>query len=282
MKITFKEVIGRTHPISIDPECSTKKLIEWGCSLAQLPAAIVSAVIVRNRAPIESSESTTIVEVGLLDGDIILLRPLFGGPPPGPFPHQWIESISAAGIPLYNDESSGPYPKACSKDMLAKDVPLKPQIVMKFCTKETTRDPSEASEYCETVNVKVITEDHIFLSEKGERFRYPVDVRSDPDTRSVIITPRMKLDPGTEYNVQLNLIANSGVEGFLRTPDCPKHSTLCFDLVGLRPDVPPQSGFRNPGNWGFCTMSRESSEKAYTKENEPCGGAGGGGKGPGV
>ncbi|CAD7923633.1 unnamed protein product [Amoebophrya sp. A120] len=64
---------------------------------------------VANKRHVASSElpQTTLGDLKITEGDVVKLMFTLGGAPCGPYPHQWINSITVNGVPLEIDRNKG-------------------------------------------------------------------------------------------------------------------------------------------------------------------------------
>mmetsp|Transcript_46330 Transcript_46330/g.83759 ORF Transcript_46330/g.83759 Transcript_46330/m.83759 type:complete len:332 (-) Transcript_46330:69-1064(-) len=95
-----------------------------------------------------------------------------GGPPPGPFPHQWISQISVNGIPVPTGATSGPYPVPSDSDRVPVQVPFNNGTVdmtVNFHDNSTTLDPSGKSGF---IDLHKLDQLSFFALGIGEREPY--------------------------------------------------------------------------------------------------------------
>jgi len=190
------------------------------------------------------------------DEAVIHLILRLGGPPQGPFYHQWVKHIIVNDKYLNLSPISDPYPT--HHDAILHDsIPIqnKTMIEITFCSNQESIDPGKRSDNEVRVE-KLSTTDPFGVSKitLGEKIWYgPSNESGCLPTKCYFLAPRTivlvlpKLTPNMTYTIYTKHLGDrNGVPQFARN--------------GTNTIVTNRSCFRNPDHWIFRTSNVVESE----------------------
>lgn len=157
-----------------------------------------------------------------------------GGPPPGPFPEQWVKALSRETL-LWRQDGE------CDR---------KDAVTVTFCTpEEAIRDKSETPREVYGINVDEFTNKHIYFVDGP-----PCEV-TPRHPNQVILTPIEPLQHGRTYTIEILAYSFDGTSwnNFFRVkPACIMTSAGQVRSTNYNPSGGHiGSGFRNPGRFEF-------------------------------